>query len=64
MFYFGIISFSMSVVTATQFSGVAMMGVLFSTPHPRVHALLTLVYTAAALFMVASFSYKLGESSF
>jgi hypothetical protein len=64
MLYYGIISFSMSAVTAIQFSGVAMTGVLFLTPHPRTHALLTLVYTAATLFMVASFSYKLGESSF
>lgn len=64
MFYFGMISFSMSVVTAIQFSAVAMLVVLLLTPHPRVHAVLTLVYTAAGLFVVASFSYKLGESSF
>jgi hypothetical protein len=64
MLYYGIINFSMSVMTAAQFSGAAMTGVLFLTPHPRTHALLTLVYTAATLFMVASFSYRLGESSF
>ncbi len=50
--------------TATQISGIAVMAVLFFTPHPLTHALLTLAYTAGTLFFVASFSYKLGEMSF
>ena len=64
MLYYGILNFSMSAVSATQISGIAVMAVLFFTPHPLTHALLTLAYTAGTLFFVASFSYKLGEMSF
>lgn len=64
MLYYAINSFSISVMTAIQFCGALMMGVLFFTPHRRTHAILTLLMSAAVLFMVAAFSYTLGESSF
>ena len=64
MLYYGILNFSLDAVSATQISGIAIMALLFLTPNPRAHALLTLAYTAGTLFFVASFSYTLGESSF
>lgn len=64
MFFYGILSLSVSLLSLLQFAGVAMMGTLFMTDRPQIHAALTLAYAVANLFFVASFSYTLGESAF
>jgi hypothetical protein len=64
MLYYGALSLSLSVLSAVQFSAAATTVTLFTTARPPVHAVLTLVYAAATLFFVASFSYTLGDSVF
>lgn len=64
MLYYGALSFSLSVLSAVQFSAAATMVVLFTTARPSVHAALTIVHAVATLFFVASFSYTLGNSVF
>lgn len=64
MFYYGILSLSVSLLSALQFAGVAMTAMLLTTDRRPIHAVLTLVYAVANLFLVASFSYTLGKSAF
>ena len=64
MSYYGILSLSVSFLSAAQFSGVAIMAMLFATDSRRIHGGLSLVYAAANLLFVASFSYTLGKSAF
>lgn len=64
MLYYWTLSLSMSLLSAVQFTGVAMTAVLIRTDSQPIHAALTLAYAIATLFFVASFSYTLGESAF
>jgi hypothetical protein len=64
LFYYGILSLSLSLLSAFQFACVAMTAMLFTTDRPSVHAVLTLACAVATVLFVASFSYTLGNSVF
>ena len=64
LFYYWAWSLSLSVLSAVQFAAAATTVMLFITARPPVHAALSLVYAVATLFLVASFSYTLGDSAF
>ena len=64
MFYYGIWSFSVSLLSAFQFAVFAMTMMLFATERPSVHAVLTVVCVVANILFVASFSYTLGNSAY
>jgi hypothetical protein len=64
MSFYWVLNYSVSLLSALQFAGVAMAATLFTTDRRPIHAVLTLVYAISTLLFVASFSYTLGKSAF
>ncbi len=62
--YYEVQNLSLNAADVLQLSGVAILVTLAITPHPRVHAVLSVLYTLGLLVFIATFSFRLGQSSF
>ena len=64
MLYYTFLNLSFGLATLVQILGICALIGLIRSSDRRIHAALTLLFFAGTLFVVFSFSYRLGASAF